>query len=127
MLSAVIIPPAAIEADSSISDVIATLQTVASRIVFDSFMTYPFQKIALLNGLAPCIVEYIDNTGETQVKYITISKAADLLGVTRIRVHQLIEQYELPVWKPSPRLTMIDKDDVMRLKKMKRPTGKHRT
>lgn len=70
-------------------------------------------------------------TGESNDKGIegmlTVSDAAKLLGVTRARVLQFIDDARLPATKVTPKLYLLDAADVKRFSRIpRRPGRKHK-
>lgn len=55
---------------------------------------------------------------------ITLREAADLLGVTRCRVYQWVNEGRLPVERHGERATLVRREDVLTL--VRRPTGRPR-
>lgn len=50
---------------------------------------------------------------------LTIAQAAEMLGVSRQRVHVLIGTYNAETQSPSPRLTLIQRKEVERIRREK--------
>ena len=58
--------------------------------------------------------------------WLTVREAAEeILGVTPQRVHQLVKTYAIRTKKPSPRLVLLAKADVVRVARTERPSGLH--
>lgn len=55
--------------------------------------------------------------------WIGLSEAGEILGVTRQRVHQLIEAYGLSSKKLAPRFTVICRAEIARLEKLRDSAG----
>ncbi len=56
-------------------------------------------------------------------KWLTISEAAEMLGVSTARVHQLIKIYDIPFEMLNARLKLVQERHIKEFVKMERPTG----
>ncbi len=52
-----------------------------------------------------------------------MSEAAEMLGVTVARAHQLLKTYDVPFKMLNPRMKMVEEAQIRELKKMRRPNG----
>jgi DNA-binding XRE family transcriptional regulator len=52
---------------------------------------------------------------QTNRNWLTMAQAAELIGVTRQRMHQIVEEARLQVTQVNPRLTIIDRAVVDKL------------
>jgi len=55
-----------------------------------------------------------------------IREAAEFLGLSISRVHQLIDEYDLEIFELNPRYKLVKEGDVDRLAEMDRPDGVHK-
>ncbi len=58
-------------------------------------------------------------------QYVTVTEAAEELGLSRQRVHRLIQGGQLPAEQVHDRLLVIPRSDLDRFKRVDRPNGLH--
>lgn len=59
-------------------------------------------------------------------KLISVKDAANELGVSVARVHQLIKAYDIPRVVLNTRFSLISRRHIEKLREMDRPSGRHR-
>lgn len=62
-------------------------------------------------------------TSNDKTKWLTMQEAADMLGVSVARAHQLLKTYDVPFKMLNPRMKLVDETRIKELKKMRRPNG----
>ena len=58
--------------------------------------------------------------------WMPVREAAEFLGLSVSRMHQLIEEYSLEIFELNPRYKLVKEEDVDRLAEMDRPDGIHK-
>lgn len=59
---------------------------------------------------------------EAKRDWLTMKEAAQELGVSRQRLHQIVDEINVPIVKINPRLTVISAEKVAELKKNREST-----